>query len=896
MSSAPETSSATTADRRGRSYDRRVAPQVVERERELERLDAAVRAAAAGRGSLVLVTGEAGIGKSSLVAALGATLPADGRMLVGACDDLSTPRPLGPFRDLAGAVGSDLARALRESSSDGDDGRLLTALRDELDWAGHPTVLVVEDVHWADAASLDALRFLVRRIAGLHLVIVLTWRDDEVDEGHPLRRLLSDAATSGSALRLPLQPLSLAGVRTLSSGTGADAEAVLDLTGGNPFFVTEVIASPGPTVPGSVSDLVLARLHRLPPGTRDAVELLSVLTSSVERTLVDALVPGGLTALAPAEQQGLLEITGLRVAFRHELTRRTIVDALPGSRRATLNATALAALEADPRADPARLAHHAVEAGDVAAVTRHAPEAARRAAGRRSHREAAAHLRTALTHRDAFADDVQAELLQSSAIECYTVGDQGRSAMVDQADAVELRRRLGDDVALGVALRWLSRVRWWCGDGAGADTAGAESVRVLRRTADRRELALALSNQSQLAMLADRMQEAAAAAEQAIAIARDIDEAQVLTHALNNLGTSRWATGDPKGRHMVEEALQVALDAGLSEDASRAYCNIVWQLLLELDRGDAEIQVRAGLRHAEQDEQLVFWKYLQVEHGMVALAGAQWTEARNHAQHGLSATNPIRCAALTVLGRVAVRTGAPGAQRHELVDACWELGRELGELQRSAPAAALVCEAAWLADDPALVERAANQARPVYDEATAMGATVWRVELGYWLHLAGGPVDLSGVDHPYAALARGEWSAAAARWDAAGYPYEAALARVQAPDVAVVLDGLTRLDALGAVPLADLVRARLRERKVLGVPRGPNGTTRVNPAGLTGRQLEVLVLVAEGLSNASIAERLVLSVRTVDHHVAAVLQKLDVTHRAAAAEVAVSQGWTTRRC
>ena len=854
---------------------------MLERESELATLADAAGLAAQGSGSVVLVSGEAGIGKSSLVRELQRVLPPDGRLLVGRCDDLATPRVLGPIRDLAGSVGPDLSRALRGT---GDRDTLFAALLDELDWTGHATVLVVEDVHWADEATLDLLRYLVRRVADLSAVLLLTYRDDEVDGGHPLRRLLAGAAGSPSVRRLPLQALSRAAVRDLSVGTGADPDLVFSLTAGNPFLVHEVLSSPG-GVPASVVDLVLARLHRLDPTTRDAVERLSVVTSTVDRDLVDALVPGGLVTLASAEEQGLLYVEPRQVSFRHELTRRAVVDALPAARRTALNAAALAVFE-EADADPAQLVHHASEAGDVAAVVRHGPAAARAAAGGGAHREAAAHLRLVLTHREHFGPAELADLLEASAFECYTVGDQGRSAVTDQTEAVELRRTLGDPVALGSSLRWLSRIRWWCGDGPGAEVAGAEAVEVLASTGSRRELALAYSNTSQLAMLADRCDEATAAARQAIDLAREVDEPAVLTHALNNLGTALWSGGDASGQAIVQEALDVALAQGLSEHASRAYCNMAWQLLLELRPREAARQVEAGIRHAEQAENVVFWKYLHVERGLVALAEARWDDAVTDARNGLDATNPIRCTALFVLGRAALRTGAPS---QDLVDECWSLGLALDELQRTAPAAALACEAAWLRGDLATIREIAG---PAYDEAARLGSRSWRTELGHWLVAAGERVDLTDLDHPYTALAHGDWRAAAAGWAQAGYPYEEAMALVRADEHEVVLEGLTRLDAIGGVALASRVREDLRERGVR-VPRGPSAATRGNVGGLTPRQVDVLALLARGLSNAEIAERLVLSVRTVDHHVAAILQKLDSRNRAEAVGRAAELGWAT---
>ena len=856
---------------------------VLERESELAALADAARAAAGGRGSVVLVSGEAGIGKSSLAAALHDLLPPDARILVGRCDDLSTPRVLGPFRDLAGSVGAELSRALRG----GDRDQLFTALRHELAWPGHATVLVVEDVHWADDATLDALRYLARRMTDLPAVLLLTYREDEVDASHPLRSLLAVVAGTPVVRRLPLRPLSPAAVRELARTTQADPEAVYSLTGGNPFFVHEVLASDlVGHVPSSVVDLVLSRLRRLDERGRDAVEQLSVITSTIDRALVDRLVPGGFGSLASAEELGLLEVTPHRVAFRHELTRRAVVDALPAVRRTHLNAAALAALESEPGADLAQLVHHASEAGDVDAIVRHGPTAARLASAGGAHREAAAHFRLLLTHRAAFAPAEVADLLEASAVECYTVGDQGRSALTDQTEAVALRRTLGDPVALGASLRWLSRISWWCGDRAGADASGEEAVTVLEQAGDRRELALALSNTSQLAMLAERIEEATTAARSAIALAREVGDPSVVSHSLNNLGTALWKSDPVGGRSMLEESLQVALDEGLSEHATRAYCNLVWQLLADLDLSAAAGHVGQGIVHAERAEHVVFWKYLHVEKGMIALGESRWDDAVAAARRGLDATKPIRCAALQVVGRVAVRTGQPAQDE---VDEAWSLACDLRELQRTGPAAGLVCEAAWLRGDPATIR---SVAEPMYAEASRLHSSVHRAELGYWLTLVGGSPDLADVDHPYAALARGDWAGAAQAWGDAGYPYEQAMALAHADRSEVLLDALARLDALGAEPLARQVRQRLRDLGVAGVPRGPQSATRGNPAGLTARQLDVLALLAEGLPNAAIADKLVLSVRTVDHHVAAVLQKLGAHTRDEAVALAAERGWT----
>lgn len=495
---------------------------ILERDLELTRLTAAAREAADGAGSVALVFGEAGIGKSSLVNALPGALSAQARVLVGQCDDLATRRPLGPFRDLVGSVRAELAQAVTEG---GDRHRVYDALRAELGDPPHPTVLVVEDVHWADEASLDALRFLVRRVDRMPAVLVLTFRDDELSREHPLRHLLGQVSRAARVHRVPLPRLSRDAVRTLSAVSGLDPAQVYAATSGNPFYVAEVVAAGGTgDVPPTVVDAVLARLRGLDDAARDALEQLAVVPSAAERTLADALLPDGVGQLTSAERRGLLVVTPERVMFRHEIIRRAIADSLPAARRIEINRNVLAVLVAQPGADASRIVHHAAEAGDQDAIARYGPDAARDAARTGAHREAAAQLRLVLRQRTRYGPAELADLLERFAVESYTIADSP-AAVGAQWEAVALRRSLGDLRALGADLRWLSRIHWWAGDADAAQEAAREAIDVLEQVGDERLLALALSNTSQLRMLSDRYAEAIGYGERAITLARRTGDA-----------------------------------------------------------------------------------------------------------------------------------------------------------------------------------------------------------------------------------------------------------------------------------------------------------------------------------------------------------------------------------
>jgi ATP/maltotriose-dependent transcriptional regulator MalT len=339
---------------------------------------------------------------------------------------------------------------------------------------------------------------------------------------------------------------------------------------------------------------------------------------------------------------------------------------------------------------------------------------------------------------------------------------------------------------------------------------------------------------------------------------------------------------------MTEEALRVALAAHDTEEACRAYVNLVWSLLDWFRLDEADRFLLQAVKLAEEAEFLGFLSYMRTEQARLALARGQWDDAIRYAQLALelimSVHRPTQMAALTVLARVAARRGQPDAA--DLLERAWDLVAGSGELQRTGPVAAARAEHAWLRGD----DRAARDlAGPVYQDACQLGDLVHQAELGYWLTVAGEPTP--GADeHPYALLASGRWREAASVWESAGCRYEHALALTQSPDPQDLLTALAVLDDLSARPLAARVRTRLRALGVTRIPRGPSEETRAHPAGLTVRQNDVLRLLVQGHTNAEIARDLVLSVRTVDSHVAALLAKLGARDRRDAAARAAELG------
>lgn len=550
--------------------------RLLERDGELAALARAVELAGTGLGQLVLIGGEAGIGKTAMIGRLPTILPPHARLLVGHCDDLATPRVLGPLRDLQTSVGAELGQALRAA----DRALVLEAVPVELAAAPGPTVLVLEDVHWADEAALDVVRYLVRRIVALPAALVLTYPDDALDPSHPLRQVLGLVSRSSEVTRLTLRRLSPAAVRDLSAGTALDPDRVFGVTAGNPYFVGELLATgDAEAVPLTIADAVGGRLATLDPADVEALEQLAVIPSVAERRLVEELVPAGLGGLARAEQRGLMTVTTAGVGFRHELTRRAVVDRMSAARRIEANRRVLRVLLTRDPVDLSRVVHHAHQAGEQ-----------------------------------------EAELWQRLAVEGYTIDAPFEQVVAAQRRAVRLYRN-GDPAALGAALRWLSRICWWAGDVDGAAAAGDEAVTVLVGAGDDDLLARALSNQAQLHAPAGRDADAVRAATRGLALRPD---PATTSHLLNNLGLALNRVGDPQGQVALEQSLQVALEADDPEEACRAYANLAWTEVEEFDLRAAEGHITAGIALAERVEFVMFSRYLHLIRARLDLAVGRW--------------------------------------------------------------------------------------------------------------------------------------------------------------------------------------------------------------------------------------------------------------------------------
>jgi hypothetical protein len=424
------------------------ADRLLERKDALDALHDAYSDAKTGSGRLQFIAGEAGIGKTALVRAFCETHDESARVLWGACDALFTPRPLGPFLEIAQVTGGDLQTLV---AGDVKPQEIATELIREV--LAEPTIVVLDDLHWADEATLDVVRLLARRLDELPALVVGTFREEQLDSAHPFRIVLGELAALRSVHRVKLEPLSKSAVAQLAEPYDVGGAELFRLTSGNPFFVTEALLAREAEIPTTIRDAVLARAARLRQPAQRLLELVAVAHPQTELWLLEA--EASLADLDECLSSGMLTATSRAVAFRHELARLAIEESIAPGRALELHRSVLAALQSPPHGAPdlARLAHHADAAGDGAAVLQFAPLAAGRAASLGAHREAAAQYARALRYADELPPDARAGLLLRHSFECY-VTSQDESAFASTADVLECYRSLESVLGEGAALRW----------------------------------------------------------------------------------------------------------------------------------------------------------------------------------------------------------------------------------------------------------------------------------------------------------------------------------------------------------------------------------------------------------------------------------------------------------
>ena len=860
--------------------------ELLERSEALETLEEVLAAVGdTGAGRLVFVSGEAGVGKTALLRRFVSSVGGASNVLWGDCDALDAPRPLGPLLDVAQVLEGQFARLVESGALPHD---VALALMRELG-DRKPTVLVLEDVQWADGATLDVLRLLGRRVQQSPALVLATYRDTELGPFHPLRVVLGELASRAS-MRIQLEPLSSSAVARLAEPHAADPVELHARTGGNPFFVTEALAAGNERIPPTVRDAVLARAGRLGSQARTLLELVAAVPPRAELRLLEAIAGDALAALDECLSSAMLVADPGGIAFRHELARLTVEETTAPDRRMAVHRAVLATLVDSGTADLARPAHHAEAAADPDAVLRYAVPAAERASSLGAHREAAAQYARALRFSDGSRLEERATLLRHRSLECYFIG-QDEEALSDIADANACYRQLGDRLQEGNSMRSRALILLNLGRVPEAVESAREAVELLEELPPGHELAMTYAAAAALAIFSEDAGAVTSWAERTLELAGSLEDIEASISAQGSLGVVESLHGVPAGAAKLERALERASAHGLHFQAARAYLYLGVAGCRARSLAEMERITEAGRAYCDEHGVLAPGRYLLAMQSWIELERGDWDEAATTVSLVLSEQCTLSCAqARIVLGLLRARRGDPDPWAP--LDEAEAVARRTGQLWWLWQVAAAKAEAAWLEGrSDAIVEAT----RDAYRLALGAGSPWPIAELAWWRRRAG--VDETvpdGAGGPFVRQLRGEWAEAAEAWRHAGCPYEEALALAEADDESARRRALDELNRLGARPAAQSVARGLRASGARGLPRGPRAATRSNPAGLTNRELDVLSLVVDGLGNAEIAERLVLSPRTVDHHVSAILRKLGVRSRGAASARALQLGLVVR--
>ena len=830
-------------------------------------------------GQIVLVCGEAGIGKTSVIDALLAQLPAAQQTAVGLCDPLYTPRPLGPVRDICHALFGAAPNGSEEASYFEGFIKRASALRST-------AVLVIEDMHWADQRSLDWLNYLGRRISQLPILLVGSYREDEVAAAHPLRTALG-AIPATSKFQISLPPLSADAIREIAAGSGFSAEKLVEITGGNPFFITEILNNKQATeeVPASVADAVNARLNGLPQAVRDMLELASCCPGEIALDLMQAATDGAVTEMSfEAIPRSMLVGSGRRFKFRHELARLATYERQSPFARAKAHGKLLSALlqKVEPPLD--MVVHHAQGADDPKILLKYAPRAAAQAVSLGAHREAAMYLAATLHYVDQAEPETAAEIYESWAHEAGLSLNIDDDVIAAREKAVALWTQLDRPQRVGENLGWLSRMHWYRGEAEIAQQYLKKAIAVLENQSPSSAKARAFALRAQFMMLQDNMDEAILRGREALAIAEEVGDQEIRAHALNTVGSAALFRGDPDGEADLRESLRIARQQGLHIDAARAFTNLS-ECLIELgalQRADALIE--EGIDFDTRHDLDAWTFYLIGRKAQLRFEQDKYSEALAIANGVLERENLtllMQMPALIIRARAKLRLSESDAQ--ESLDTALAGAERIGEPQYLLPLYIARIEAAVLANNPA-------QATPHIDwiESLDPGLISPRKqgEILFWCVLAdhdhAGEIG-AGASDGFVAFAARDFERAAVHFGVSGARYFAAWAHVMkgGKEAFASADQVFReIDAIAARK-----SLRLRAPDLAGTAdlpplrRGKYRAARQHPYELTGKEQVVLRHLALGASNEAIARKMSRSRRTVENHVSSILSKMRAENR-----------------
>ena len=861
--------------------------ELIERTGVIASLQTAFKNVAAGEGHCVFVSGEAGIGKTALVREFCSQHTHDSTIYQGACDALFTPRPLAPLYDIMWQVNSEL---LSTSHSPNDRSVLFSNFFRALSDKKEMSLIVFEDIHWADEATFDFIKFFCRRIVQLRCLFLLTYRDDEVNSRHSLRKVLADISADVFS-RVQLMPLSREAVHRLADAKGFDADNVYSISGGNPFYVNEILASYSPGIPENIKDSILSVYEQQEEGTKNAWQLFSVIPEGLVIDQFAAIKAAWDEAMDHCFALNVIVIKNDKIVFKHELYRRTIEASLSPFKRVAFNKKILELLlrsfEEDEEVE--KIVHYAKNANENNLVVKYAPMAATQAALVGSHLDASKLYLTAIEYAQGMDADKLVSLYEAYAHECY-LSNQIASARLYQEKALNIWKNKNETEQVGNSARLLSRFWWMEGNAEEAEKWGRQATMIFESTPASKEKAMAYSNMSQLQMFSADVALCVECGNRAIQIAKEINDQETLSHALNNIGTSlgKIRSSKEEGKNMLMESLSIALRNSFHVEAARAYTNLIY-ISIEVKEYELARQfLQEGIAYCEESGLDSSISYKLALKSRLLLETGNWGGALAIAQNlleNLLQPGTIAVDCHLILATIKLRRGESDALYH--LQEAKVLAFRTKEHHRIIRLMIARLEFEWLTFGEIVPGEELNHSIELVQKSDSIFINS---EFGFWLKKARRQeIRLPALLEPYELLTEGKIDMAASAWERFGCPYEKAFALSQGKEHHK-MEALSIFHQLGANAVADRMKMEMRAEGIKTIPRGPRPSTKANPAKLTNREIDVLHLLQKGIHNKEIAGQLFISPKTAEHHISSILFKLDVNSRVKAVDEAIRLG------
>jgi DNA-binding CsgD family transcriptional regulator/GTPase SAR1 family protein len=858
--------------------------ELIERDGFLDTLRTEFKNIESGEGHCIFVSGEAGIGKTSLVKMFCKELKDKGNIYQGTCDALFSPRPLAPLYDILLQMGNGLPEIGNDIT---DRTAFFTRFHHRLKNEKEVSLLIFEDIHWADEATLDFIKFLGRRITQLRCLFILTYRENEIHAHHPLRTVLGQLH-AGSFTRMQLLPLTKQAVEKLAVEKGYSGEDVFSITGGNPFYVNEILASYSPGIPENIKDSILSVYNRLDEKTKQLWQILSVLPTGLEIRYLEKMEPSFTAAIESCLDSKILISKNELIFFKHELYRRTIETSLSPLVRIALNKKIIDLFKEsfEQRREIERIIHHAKNANEYELVAHYAPVAARQAALAGAHIEAAKLYLSAIEYYQGNDKDMLLQFYNAYAYECYLT-NQIKEAIIYAGKSLHLIKEKKDTGRIADCMRFLSRLWWLDGNIKNAEDYAEQAIEVLDDQPSSHVKAMAFSNKSQIKMMLDQPAESIKWGEKAIDIAKELGDEESLSHALNNVGSvyMNFSASEQKGIEMLQQSLEIALKNSFHEHAARAYSNLGSNALKMKNYLFSKKILEEGIEYCDERD-LDSWRLNNLSLlACLHLETGDWNTAYSLADNLLKNEDKpraFRIAALIVIASVQMRRG--DGDPLPLLLTAETKALETTELQRIVPSLIALLEYEWITGKNFIKPEDLNRCKHSIEQSIY---TIEKNEFAFWLHKTRKEyVRLNDVYKGYDVSSVKKAQQAAVLWEKTGNTYAQALTLFEGDDDDK-RKAISIVQKMGAVAICEKMKFEMRASGIKSIPRGIRKSTKSNPANLTERELDVLQLLKEGLTNKEIASRLFISTKTVDHHISSIFFKLDVNSRIKAVQEAI---------